>query len=99
MSFLATRFGLAIQSVSDSRRAANLTEKQDLHLEFAAFGPDLEELAHMNTARRLDRLPVRLNAAEFTSSRGYAACLEKPRRPKPFIDANARQITLRHTLT
>src|SRR5262249_36990782 len=36
----AARFGFAVESLSHRRRAAHLTEKQDLDLEIATLGPD-----------------------------------------------------------
>jgi len=60
---LAARFGLLVEHLRHRRRAAHLTEEQDLHLEVAAIVSNSQQVADANLARRLGLLSVRLNPA------------------------------------
>jgi hypothetical protein len=83
-------FGFAVKRLRHRRWPAYFAEQQNVYLKVAAIVSDLQLVAHMDLARRLGGLPIRLNPAQITCSRRQSASLEKPGRPKPFIDAYRR---------
>jgi hypothetical protein len=61
--------------------AADVTQRQNVHLKFTALVCDLETVAHLKIARRLHWLAIGLDPAQFTSSRGKGAGFEEARCP------------------
>src|SRR6185437_16121607 len=81
----AALFSFAIKRLRHACRPANLAQLQDLNLKVAAFSFDPQHIAYFYFARRLHKLIVRLNPAEFASLRRQRARLEEPCCPKPFV--------------
>ena len=66
-----------------------ITEYQDLHLELAALGLHMQQVADGHLPRRLGWLSAHLNPAEVTGSCSQRAGLEKPGGPESFVHSYA----------
>ncbi len=79
-----------VEGLSDGRWASDIAELKHFNFEVAAFGPDLEHVADVNIATRLDWLTFTPNPSQFTGARSHAAGLEEARCPEPFIETSTR---------
>lgn len=80
---------LAIKPLGNRSRTTHFTQQQNLHLKVAAFGCHSQQVADADLTRRLGRLPVRLDPAEFASTFCQRTRLEKSGGPEPYIDSYA----------
>ena len=83
-------FGLAIERLRHRRGPAHLAQQQHFYMKLAAIVGDPQLVAHADLAGGFCGLPIGLNPAQLTCSRGKSARLEEARRPKPFIDSHGR---------
>jgi len=89
-SKLAACIGFTTESLGDCRRTTHYAELQNFNFKLVGVSFDAQQVAKADVAPRLGRLAVALNPAEIASPCSHGACLEKPRGPKPFVNANAR---------
>lgn len=88
LSVFPARLCLAVKGLSNRRRPAAVTEKQNFHFEFATLGSDLQKVTGTDFTRGLDGLLTAFDSSEFARSRSHAAGLEEPGSPQPFVDPN-----------
>src|SRR5260370_35747314 len=86
---LPARLRLTVERLRNRRRAAHLTEGQNLHQKIAAIVLHLQKVADANVARRLGWLSVGLDPSEFTCPSGERARLEEPGGPEPLVHSHA----------
>ena len=79
-----------VKALRHHSRAAHLAKQQHVDLKFAAFVFDLQTVARMDLARRLDNLPVGLNPAELARPPRHRTRFKESGRPQPFVDPHAR---------
>src|ERR1017187_3049853 len=80
---------LTVERLRNRRRAAHLTEDQDLHLKVAAVVLHLQQVAGSDLTRSLGSLPVGLNPAEFKCPCSERARLEESGGPEPLVHSHA----------
>src|ERR1019366_2010507 len=85
---LPARLGLAVESLRNRSRAANVAEQQDFHLKVAAVVGNSQAVSNPDLARSLGGLPVGLNPTEFTGACGQGSRLEESGGPKPLVHAH-----------
>jgi hypothetical protein len=88
--------GFSVQRLRDRCWPARVAQLKHFDFEVSAFGSDLQHVANVNIASRLDRLPLALNPAEFACASSHAARFEETRCPQPFIETHASHV---HILT
>src|SRR5260370_20845890 len=76
---------LTVERLRNRRRAAHLTEGQNLHLKVAAVVLHFQKVADADVARRLGWLSVGFDPAEFAFPRGERARLEESGVPQPLL--------------
>jgi hypothetical protein len=77
-----------VECLSHGGGSADLAQLQDINFEVTSVVFDVEAVPYVDLAGRFARLAVRLNPAQFTSSRGECARLEEAGRPEPLVHSD-----------
>ena len=80
-SCFAAGFGFLIERLRNGGWATQVAEGENVDIEFAAFGADLQAVSDVDVAAGFDRLVGALDPVEFAGAGGLGACLEEARGP------------------
>src|SRR6185436_15656305 len=89
LALLAARFGFLVQLPRLLGRPALVGERLDRHLPLVIADAHRDGIAGLQVVRRLDARIVQLDAPGRDRLLREAPGLEKPRRPKPFVDSHS----------
>ncbi len=86
---LPARLGFDVQRLRDRRRAPQIAEKQNLHLEVAALSLDVQDVAGADLVRGFGLPSIALDPRKLTGPRSERARLEESGGPEPLVHSGA----------